>query len=159
MALYRPQWVYKTPEGYRDEPWFQAIRAVDLGTIAASPPNARPGQYTTKGPFVISFDRDAEFLILGMAIDAGDNFRSLGYQFTDAFGYLLSDDFIGSDLYAMPLGQSTDRGGGFGSSVNTPHYVPPGGTWQLSVINFDNVVQTIPDMELRGYKRFKVVCE
>ena len=151
--MYRPQWAYKTPDGYRDEPWAQCLSASAvpaLGTI---------GGNAITPVFMVNFDRDADVWILGIAIDAGSNFRSIGVQFTDAYGYLLSDDFVGVDLYAKPLGQNPDRGGGWVRTFNPPHLVPAGGTWQLAIKNFDNTTGSIPDMELRGFKRFRVICE
>jgi hypothetical protein len=155
---YRPQWIFETPEGYRDEPWAQCLTGVTLGIIDPSPANATPVQYTTKGPFLISFDRDAEFWICSIAIDAPGNFRAVGIQIIDAYGFYIMDDFVGIDLYAVPMGQNPNRGGGYARTFNTPHYVPAGAVWQLTFNNFDNTHSALPNLELRGVKRFKMVC-
>jgi len=148
---YRPQWAWPSDPAYRYEPWAQAIVP---STIAAIPAGS------TRGPFVISFDRDADFIVMGVSIDAGRDFLPLGYQFTDAFGYYLSDTFIFNSLYALPLGQAADRGGGYAATFNPGHFVPAGGVWQLSVINYDaGTALSIPPIELRGLKRSKVVCQ
>lgn len=151
--LYRPQWV-EIPDDpkYRFEPWTQAIPAGSNfgGALAAN---------QTTNYAVINFDRDADFLIMGIAIDAPGNFRPIGIQITDASGYFLMDDFVGIDLYALPLGQSPDRGGGYVRTFNPFHFVPAGGNWQYRLTNFDNVSYSIPDIEMRGYKRFRAVCE
>lgn len=153
MSTYRPQWaVLADQPGYRFEPWTQAIPAgLNFGG------DVTPNQ--TTGQAVISFDRDADFFIFGIAIDSPGNFRPMGIQFIDASGYYLMDDYIGVDIYGKPLGQAPDRGGGYIRTFNPPHFVPAGGNWQYSWKNFDNTALALPDIELRGYKRFRTVCE
>lgn len=154
--MYVPEWFHVTPAGYRDEPWAHCFSAGQLqtggtaGVLAAN-------QIVRNTP--VAFDQDADMIVRGLAVDAPGNFRPFSFQWRDAWGNQLSDALIGQQLYFTPAGVTPAKAGGWIAVWTPPIFVPAGGVILFDVQNNDNVPLAFPDIEFRGYKRFREVCQ
>lgn len=102
--MYRPQFVYETPEGFEDEPfeyWFDSHNVPALGVSLTS------GQQLLNVP--LPTQPDADFFWRAIKITASNN--KFYIRFRDGFGNYLSEFIPGSNYIPSPTPAEAPIGG------------------------------------------------
>jgi len=152
--IYHPQFVYRTPKGFRDVE-FEVF--YDLTTLAALAP--APGSKSPVYDLPLNMDPDAEFRWRGVKTD---HLLSLnvGLRFRDPYGNYLSDDFVPVWLAFIPPSLTAFTGGQ--SCIHEPEIVcPASSVVLLDVCSYDTVTWSsggLGSILLTGVKRYADTC-
>jgi len=157
--MYRPQYFYETPPGFRDEPF---VRPVTYGQdLSGSLP---AGQFLQS--YVVQMDGDAPQIIRGLFWQGRqqgqgtDEIGSVQVRLRDAFGIDLTDGFIPLWLLCWGAGVTPPDGGSGRAKVFEPElYCPPSSVLLIDYFDPDGAAYAYPGlMEFRGVKRFPEGC-
>ncbi len=148
--IYRPQFAYPTPDGFRDQDsdqFFDSVAVPQLAAGGANPIYSIP----------LTLDPDAEFRWRGVKFDHVDA-ANIGVRFRDPWNNYLSDDFI--PIWLAFISPSSDELTGGQCCVFEPEIICPA----KSVVFVDFIsYDTVPWLSggpspivLCGVKRFPI---
>ena len=145
--MFRPQFAYPTPAGYRDEQFHYAFDSFNTpllsGTVAA-------GALVSLIPLVLQ--TDAPFFARGIKV-ATVGGSNLKIQFKDPWGNYLSSAPLPINLYVNPGGAA---GPGFSPVVIEPEIqCPAGGIFWVWLQNTSGAPVAAPAISFYGVKRYK----
>lgn len=153
MAVYRAQFGYDTPKGFRDEQFHYTFYGYNTpmltGSIAA-------GAILANIPLVLQ--TDAPFLLRGWKVSqAAAPFSNpqLSIQFKDTWGNYLSSGLVPIALYAPPVNASV--GGFMVNPVEPEIRCPAGGVLWVWLQNPTASPVPAPQISFYGVKRYRVV--
>ncbi len=120
--MYRPQFFFPTPKGYRDESFVRPV------TVGQDPSGTIPaGQYIND--YAIRMDTDAPQIIRSLFIEGKQQNQNSNIQMRlrDAFGNFLTDGYVPLWLYGSGAGSTPpDGGSGRTKLFESEIYCPPG---------------------------------
>jgi hypothetical protein len=152
MAVYRPQFAYDTPKGFRDEQFHYTFFGFNTPMLVA---NIAAGAILSNIPLVLQ--TDAPFLWRGVKVSpASSAFANpqLNMQFKDAWGNYLSNKLVPAALYMPPVNANV---GGFAVVPLEPEVrCPAGGIIWLWLQNPTGSPVAPPQISLYGVKRYRV---
>lgn len=148
--IYRPQFVYPTPRGYRDEQFHYTFD--QSNTPALNTGNLAAGLFVFNIP--LNLQADAPFFLRGWSISGANvSDPQISGRLREPGGVYLSDDFIPFDLYARPLQAAIV--GNLNVVWEPGIECPAGGTFLLDLKNQTNgaVNLNLVRISLEGVKR------
>ena len=152
--IYRPQFAYRTPKGFRD---VEFEHFYDSTTLAALAPVS--GSVSPVYSIPLNIDPDAEFRWRGVKIDHLFSLN-VGLRFRDPYGNYLSDDFVPVWLAFIPPSLTIYTGGQ--SCIHEPEIVcPASSVVLLDVCSYDTVPWSsrgLLSILLTGVKRYVDTC-
>ena len=99
--IYRPQFAYPTPRGYRDEQFHYAFDLSNVPQLAKT--SIAAGAFLQNIP--LPLQQDAAFLWNSITVSGANSADPvIAGRFRDPYGNYLSDDFVPFDLYCHPAG-------------------------------------------------------
>jgi hypothetical protein len=126
--IYRPQFAFPTPEGFRDQEFEHYYDYTTLPALAGVGP-------AKLYDIPLTIDPDAEFRWRGVKFDH-TTLANYGVRFRDTHLNYLSDDFVPS--YLAFIGPSTDaRSGGQGVDAEPELICPASGEVTLDICSYD----------------------
>lgn len=128
----RPQFYWPTPDGYKDYPYVRPVPYDNEAQISIP-----PGQFLYH--YVVRMDEDAPTIIRSLYVEGLDQNAqniNLHIQLRDAWGVLLTDDFVPLNLYAVGSSVTPPDGGSGRTKVFEPElYCPPGSNITFDLYN------------------------
>lgn len=143
--IYRPQFKYPTPPGYRDVPHEYYLSSA--GIAAGVPAN------TTTGLIAFALDDDADFYCRAITGDFNNGSTNGFLRLIDPFGYDLFGDGVSNNFLLI----ETVIGGLAGPAyiLNDEIWCPAGSSWQYALQNPTGTLMPAVVPILRGVKRCK----
>lgn len=158
--MFRPQFFYETPAGFRDEPYVRPVTTSQDVQITISPGE----QYRS---YIVQMDYDAPQLIRSLFWQganqgqaAGPLTGSFAVQIISPFDVEMTDGFIPIWLLGWGSGVTQPDGGSGRAKVFEPEvYSPAGSVWRFNFFDPDGGTIILPTLfELRGVKRYPEGC-
>ena len=150
--IYRPQFAYPTPDGFRDQETEQFFDSQAFGLL-----NPQVGDPPIIYDIPLTLDPDADFRWRGEKFDHA-TLSNFGVRFRDCHLNYLSDDFI--PVWLVFIGPSLSaRGGGQGITHEPEILCPATGVVMMDIKSFDTVPWTTGgpgNVTLCGVKRYNL---
>ena len=145
--LYRPQYAFETPRGFRDETFHYSF---DKSTVAALGVSIAAGALVND--IILQLQNDAEFVCRAIKVHLAAAGSNLDLWLKDPFGNYLSQTYI-------PINRAY-RGAGIGVVGRLPVIIEPeiicpaGGMWTAYLYNPTTGALMPPAFTLFGVKRY-----
>ncbi len=154
--MFRPQFSYSTPKGYKDFPYVLPVTFGQNVTVSLL-----AGRLYQN--FLIQTDNDAPSILRSLFWQGVQQAETdaMQIQLRDAYGNYLTDGYIPLWLYAWGAGNTTPDGGSGRAKVFEPElFCPPGSVLILDYFNASTATTQLPgNLEFRGVKRYPEVCQ
>jgi hypothetical protein len=150
--IYRPQFAYPTPEGFRDQEFEHYYDSTVLPAL--NPTTAFPA---TLFDIPLTIDPDAKFMWRGVKFDHA-TISNFGVRFRDTRLNYLSDDFVPVWLAFIPP-SLTALSGGQGVTHEPEVICPKAGVVMIDIKSYDTVPWTTggpQNVTLCGVKRYSL---